>query len=188
MLQIRYLGVFGLSILAAAYATPAIAGDAAGNPEDRYRVEPAIIVPVETGAVERSRAEPGAPEEAEPPRAPRKVPEVRDPTRGMYDPHTDREGDARSLDQLSRDRLNIDGKRSRSLDDLASPSRERKRIDQSRGRLSDPGERVYGTSSLRNRLGVPDSRRDYRIDSTRDLRQEPIDENGSEDYRVYRTR
>jgi hypothetical protein len=144
------------------------------------------VVPVESVLAEQG-IEPGAPEEAEPPRVPRRIPEVRDPSRGMYDPHTEREGDARSLDQLSRDRLNIDGKRSRSLDDLASPARERQRIDESRGRLNS-GERVYGTPSLRERLSVPDSRRTYRIDGTRDLRQEPIDEHGSADYRVYRTR
>lgn len=146
-----------------------------------------VPVPVETSPDPVLRS-PEAPEEADPPRAPRKIPEVRDPARGMYDPETAREGDSRTLDQLSRDRLNMEGKRSRSLDDLGSPLRERRRIDQSRGRLSDPGERTTGTSSLRNRLGVPDSRRDYRIESTRDLRQEYIEENGSSDYRVYRTR
>ena len=180
----HYLHIFGWLLLSAAYATPAISGPAAGGAEDeRHRGETIVIVPAETGA-----AEPSAPEEAEPPRGPRKVPEVRDPSRGMYDPHTGREGDARTLDQLSRDRLNIEGKRSRSLDDLGSPARERQRIDQSRGRLYDPGERVYGTPSLQDRLGVPDSRREYRIDGTRDLRQEPIDQHGSEDFRVYRTR
>lgn len=40
---------------------------------------------------------------------------------------------------------------------------------------------------MRNRLSVPDSRREYHIDSSQDLRQEYIEENGSSDYRVYRT-
>jgi hypothetical protein len=179
-----YLRIFSWLLLSAAYAAPAISGPAAdGTKGERHSGETIVIVPAETAA-----AEPDAQDEAEPPRGPRKVPEVRDPSRGMYDPYTGREGDTRSLDQLSRDRLNIEGKRSRSLNDLGSPARERQGIDQSRGRLYDPGERVYGTPSLQDRLGVPDSRREYRIDGTRDLRQEPIDEHGSEDFRVYRTR
>lgn len=121
-------------------------------------------------------------------RMPRKTPEPRDPTRGMYDPHTDREGDTRSLNELSHDRLNIDGQRSRSLGDLASPLRERRAIDQGRGRIrSDSGERTYGTPSLHERLGVQDSRKEYRIDSTRQIGDDPIEENGASDYRVYRT-
>lgn len=150
-----------------------------------------IIVPVIPGAAEtvQGAGEPASQDEMDEPRAPRKTPEPRDPTRGMYDPETEREGDARTLNQLSRDRLNLEGKRSRSLNDLSSPLLERRRIDQSRGRLGDSRERRYGTSSLRDRLSVPDSRRDYRIESTRpDLRQEYIEENGSADYRVYRTR
>jgi hypothetical protein len=143
-----------------------------------------IIVPVIPGTAEGVQG----PNEQDEPRAHRKTPEPRDPTRGMYDPETEREGDARTLDQLSRDRLNLEGQRSRSLDDLTSPLRERRRIDQSRGRLRGPDERTYGTPSLRDRLSVPDSRRDYRIDSSRDLRQEYIEENGSADYRIYRTR
>jgi hypothetical protein len=182
-----YLRVFGWLLLAVAYATPAISGPVNSSQRERHAGETIIIVPAETEAAEPIAAT-DTPEEAEPPRGPRRTPEVRDPSRGMYDPYTGREGDTRSLDQLSRDRLNIEGNRSRSLDDLASPSRERQRIDQSRGRLYDPGERVYGTPSLQDRLGVPESRRNYRIDSTRDLRQEPIDESGSTDYRVYRTR
>lgn len=178
-MQQAVMGAFAFLLLSVAHVIPAIAAPAG---------EPVIIVPVEAGTADPSAMEPGTPEEVEPPRAPRKAPEVRDSTRGMYDPETGREGDSRSLDQLSRDRLDIEGKRSRSLDDLGSPARERRRIDQSRGRLNTPGERVYGTPSLRDRLGVPDSRRDYRIEGTRDLRQEPIDEDGSEDYRVYRTR
>jgi hypothetical protein len=149
-----------------------------------------VIVPVISGTAEdvQGSIEPNSPDEMDQPRAQRKTPEPRDPTRGMYDPHTEREGDSRTLDQLSRDRLNLDGKRSRSLDDLSSPLRERRRIDQSRGRLREPEERTYGTSSLQNRLSVPDARRNYRIESSRDLRQEYIEENGSADYRVYRTR
>lgn len=149
-----------------------------------------IIVPVIPGAAEtvQGPGEPASQKEMDEPRAPRKTPEPRDPTRGMYDPETGREGDARTLNQLSRDRLNLEGQRSRSLNDLSSPLRERRSIDQSRGRLGAK-ERAYGTSSLRSRLSVPDSRRDYRIESTRpDLRQEYIEENGSADYRVYRTR
>lgn len=150
-----------------------------------------IIVPVIPGTEEgvRGANEPDSQREMDEPRAHRKTPEPRDRTRGMYDPETAREGDARTLDQLSRDRLNLEGQRSRSLDDLTSPLRERRRIDQSRGRLGGSKERSYGTSPLRDRLSVPDSRRDYRIESTRpDLRQEYIEENGSADYRVYRTR
>lgn len=149
-----------------------------------------IIVPVIPGTAEGVQGpnEPDSQREMDQPRAHRKTPEPRDPTRGMYDPETEREGDARTLDQLSRDRLNLEGQRNRSLDDLTSPLRERRRIDQSRGRLRGPDERTYGTPSLRDRLSVPDSRRDYRIDSSRDLRQEYIEENGSADYRIYRTR
>lgn len=161
--------------------------DAAGEVGTRAGVVVIPVIPVEAAPTPQE-AEPGTPDDMEPPRAPRKIPEVRDPTRGMIDPHTEREGDARSLDQLSRDRLNIDGKRSRSLDDLASPLRERRRIDQSRGRLREPGDSAYGASSLKNRLGVQDSRRDYRIESTHDIGQEYIEENGSSDYRVYRRR
>lgn len=149
-----------------------------------------IIVPVIPGAAEtvQGPGESASQKEMDEPRAPRKTPEPRDPTRGMYDPETGREGDARTLNQLSRDRLNLEGQRSRSLNDLSSPLRERRSIDQSRGRLGAK-ERAYGTSSLRSRLSVPDSRRDYRIESTRpDPRQEYIEENGSADYRVYRTR
>lgn len=149
-----------------------------------------IVVPVIPGAAETPQGpgEPGSQHEMDEPRMQRKTPEPRDPTRGMYDPETAREGDARTLNQLSRDRLNLEGQRSRSLDDLSSPLRERRRIDQSRGRLRGPAERIYGTPSLKDRLSAPDSRREYRIDSTRDLRQEYIEENGSADYRVYRTR
>ena len=187
-MQKSYLPILGGLLLTAAYATPAISGPGADHSKgERHAGETIVIVPVESETMQ-PLAPPATPDEAEPPRAPRRVPEVRDPSRGMYDPHTEREGDARSLDQLSRDRLDIEGKRSRSLDDLASPSRERQRIDQSRGRLYDPGARVYGTPSLHDRLSVPDSRREYRIDGTRDLRQEPIDEHSSEDFRVYRTR
>jgi hypothetical protein len=150
-----------------------------------------IIVPVIPGTAEGVQGpnEPDSQREMDQPRAHRKTPEPRDPTRGMYDSETEREGDARTLNQLSRDRLNLEGQRSRSLNDLSSPLLERRRIDQSRGRLRDSKERSYGTSSLRDRLSVPDSRRDYRIESTRpDLRQEYIEENGSADYRIYRTR
>lgn len=148
-----------------------------------------IIVPVIPGAAEaQGSGEPDSQRETDEPRAQRKTPEPRDPTRSMYDPETAREGDARTLNQLSRDRLNLEGQRSRSLDDLSSPLRERRRIDQSRGRLRGPVKRMYGTPSLKDRLSAPDSRREYRIDSTRDLRQEYIEENGSSDYRVYRTR
>lgn len=148
-----------------------------------------ILVPVSPIATEEMRPDAQkTQEEMDEPRAPRKTPEPRDPTRGMYDPETDREGDARAIRQLSRDRLNLEGKRSRSLEELASPLRERRSIDQIRGRLREPEERTYGTSSLKDRLSVSDSRRDYRIESSRDLRQEYIDENGSADYRVYRTR
>jgi hypothetical protein len=150
-----------------------------------------IIVPVIPGTAEgvQGANEPDSQREMDQPRAHRKTPEPRDPTRGMYDPETEREGDARTLDQLSRDRLNLEGQRSRSLNDLTSPLLERRRIDQSRSRLGISKERSYGTPSLRDRLSVPDSRRDYRIESTRpDLRQEYIEENGSADYRIYRTR
>lgn len=170
-----------------AHATETAAG--AGSVEAGSTKE-VIIVPVIPGTEEgvQGANEPDSQREMDEPRAHRKTPEPRDPTRGMYDPETAREGDARTLDQLSRDRLNLEGKRSRSLNDLSSPLRERRSIDQSRGRLGAK-ERAYGTSSLRNRLSVPDSRRDYRIESTRpDLRQEYIEENGSADYRVYRTR
>lgn len=173
-----------LFTLMALCSTPANSAPVAGAAEE------IIVVPVIPGAAEavQEPGEPNSPQEMEQPRAQRKPPEPRDPSRGMYDPETEREGDARTLRQLSRDRLNLEGRRSRSLEDLASPLRERRRIDQSRGRLREPEERTYGTSSLRNRLSVPDSRRDYRIESTRDLRQEYIEENGSADYRVYRTR
>lgn len=150
-----------------------------------YAAEPsAEVTAAPNGAVTQTNAQAEDDVEART----RKTPDPRDPTRGMYDPHTDREGDARSLEQLSRDRLNIDGKRSRSLNDLASPLRERRSIDQARGRLGAPNTRSYGTSTLRDRLDVQDSRRDYRIDSSRDLREEYIDEHGAADSRVYRTR
>lgn len=179
MMRVRFLILlFTLMVLC---STPAVA---AGSSKG------IIIVPVIPGAAEtvQGLGVPASQKEMDEPRAQRKPPEPRDPTRGMYDPETEREGDARTLNQLSRDRLNLEGKRSRSLNDLSSPLRERRSIDQSRGRLGDAKVRAYGTSSLRNRLSVPDSRRDYRIESTRDLRQEYIEENGSADYRVYRTR
>lgn len=165
--------------------TAAGAGSVTAGPSREIIVVP--VIPA-TSEEEQGLNEPNSQREMDQPRAHRKTPEPRDPTRGMYDPETEREGDARTLNQLSRDRLNLEGKRSRSLDDLSSPLRERRRIDQSRGRLRGPEERTYGTSSLRNRLSVSDSRRDYSIESTRDLRQEYIEENGSADYRVYRTR
>jgi hypothetical protein len=148
-----------------------------------------IIVPVPLDEEEtQGYGEPGSPNEMDEPRAPRKAPQPRDPARGMYDPETEREGDSRSTGQLSRDRLDLEGKRSRSLEELASPLRERRNIDRSRGRLREPGERIYGTPSLKDRLSVPDSRSDYLIESTRDLRQPYIEENGNSDYRVYSTR
>lgn len=170
--------------LTALLSMPALSAETAGTAGSSKEI---IIIPVIPGAAGAVQ-EPDSQRETDEPRAQRKTPEPRDPTRGMYDPETAREGDARTLNQLSRDRLNLEGNRSRSLDDLSSPLRERRRIDQSRGRLRGPAERIYGTPSLKDRLSAPDSRRDYRIDSTRDLRQEYIDEYGSADYRVYRTR
>jgi hypothetical protein len=149
-----------------------------------------IIVPVIPLDEEEAQGygEPGSPNGMDELRASRKTPQLRDPSRGMYDPETEREGDSRSTGQLSRDRLDLEGRRSRSLEELASPLRERRNIDRSRGRLREPEERIYGTPSLKDRLSVPDSRSDYRIESTRDLRQQYIEESGSSDYRVYSTR
>ena len=177
---LAFYGVSAHSAETVAGAVPVEAGTSKGI----------LIVPVIPGTAEEVQGsnEPNSQGELDQPRAQRKTPEPRDPTRGMYDPHIEREGDSRTLDQLSRDRLNLDGKRSRSLDDLSSPLRERRRIDQSRGRLRGPEERTYGTSTLQNRLSIPDARRNYQIESRRDLRQEYIEENGSADYRVYRTR
>ena len=177
---LAFYGVSAHSAETVAGAVPVEAGTSKGI----------VIVPVIPGtAVEvQGSNEPNSQGEMDQPRAQRKTPEPRDPTRGMYDPHTEREGDSRTIDQLSRDRLNLDGKRSRSLDDLSSPLRERRRIDQSRGRLRGPEERTYGTSTLQNRLSILDARRNYQIESRRDLRQEYIEENGSSDFRVYRTR
>jgi len=172
------------------FSVPAYAADTGPGSTRHGTSKEIIIVPVVPLDDEEAQnyGEPDSPREVDEPRAPRKTPQPRDPTRGMYDPETEREGDSRSTGQLSRDRLDLEGKRSRSLEELASPLRERRSIDRSRGRLREPGERIYGTRSLRDRLSVPDSRSDYRIESTRDLRQEYIEENGGEDYRVYRTR
>jgi hypothetical protein len=183
-LTILLLSLTAFSSMPALSAETAGAGSAAGSSKEIIILP---VIPGAAGAVQGS-GEPDSQRDMDEPRAQRKTPEPRDPTRGMYDPETAREGDARTLNQLSRDRLNLEGNRSRSLDDLSSPLRERRRIDQSRGRLRGPAERIYGTPSLKDRLSAPDSRRDYRIDSTRDLRQEYIDEYGSADYRVYRTR
>lgn len=178
--------------LIALFGNPAQSAEVAGSTVAAEAGSPktVIVVPVIPGAENgvRQSGEPNTPDEAEPPRAPRRIPEVRDPTRGMYDPETAREGDSRTLDQLSRDRLNLEGRRSRSLNDLTSPLLERRRIDQSRGRLPRAGERAYGTPSLHDRLGVQDSRKEYRIDSTREIGEDQIEENGSSDYRIYRTR
>lgn len=176
-------------LLPTCFGIPAYAADTTAGSSAAGVSKPIVVIPVVPGGSMEVQ-KPGAPEsqrETDEPRAARKPPEPRDPTRGMYDPHTEREGDSRTLDQLSRDRLNLEGKRSRSLDELSSPLRERRHIDQSRGRLGEPEERTYGTPSLRERLSVPDSRREYRIDSTQDLR-EYIEENGSSDFRVYRSR
>ena len=163
-------------LLLGALGLPAHAADAANRAGGKI-----VIAPPADAAKEAASSE-----DEDVSRMPRKSPEPRDPTRGMYDPHTDREGDSRSIQELSRDRLNIDGKRSRSLGDLASPLRERRSIDQARGRIRSD-ERTYGTPSLHERLGVQDSRKEYRIDSTRQIGDDPIEENGASDYRVYRT-
>lgn len=186
-MQISKLRISVMLALMPFSVSPALAGGA--YPDDYPQPEAVIVVPVEPGMSAQPMED--ALQEPAVPRAPRPIPEIRDPSRGMYDPYTEREGDSRTLDQLSRDRLNIEGKRSRSLEELGSPQRERRAIDRarSRGPLDDPGERVYSTRSLRERQSMPDSRREYHLESDRrDLREEYIDERGDEDYRVYRTR
>lgn len=184
-MHINKLHVFSLLIL----SFPLIGYAGGVEYDDSYRVEPVIVVPIQPGSAEEPLMSPSAPLENEPPRAPRRIPEVRDPSRGMVQPYTDREGDARTLDQLSRDRMNVEGKRSRSLDDMASPMRERRANERARRPLDDPGERVYSTRSLRERQSMPDSRQEYYHESQRpDLREEYGHERGDEDYRVYRTR